>query len=94
MPDVAVVLPFEEFVKRKYGNEHLYTMPVTEHNLSLFPAPYEDASGTILVFPASECPKHIVFKEKYGVLSFEREIVNVMAYKEEDGSEIIKVRLK
>lgn len=84
----------EEFIGLRDGTSHLFTMPLNEKNLRFLPPAYEDATGTVLIFPKRECPKEFSFRTKTSRGSCTREVVNVMAYKMEDGSEIIKVRLK
>ena len=84
----------EEFAGLRDGSSHLFTMPLNEKNLRCLPQAYEDATGTILIFPKKECPKVFSFRTKKSRGSCTREVVNIMAYKMEDGSEIIKVRLK
>lgn len=84
----------EEYVKLRDGSSHLFTMPLNEKNLRFLPQAYEDATGTVLIFPKKECPKEFSFRTKTSRGSCSREVVNIMAYKMEDGSEIIKVRLK
>ena len=84
----------EEFIGLRDGTSHLFTMPLNEKNLRFLPPAYEDAPGTVLIFPKKECPKEFSFRTKTSRGSCTREVVNVMAYKMEDGSEIIKVRLK
>ena len=84
----------EEFAGLRDGSSHLFTMPLNEKNLRCLPKAYEDATGTVLIFPKKECPKTFSFRTKKGKETCSREVVNIMAYKMEDGSEIIKVRLK
>ena len=84
----------EEFIGLRDGTSHLFTRPLNEKNLRFLPPAYEDATGTVLIFPKKECPKEFSFRTKTSRGSCTREVVNVMAYKMEDGSEIIKVRLK
>ena len=83
----------EEFNALSDGTAHLFTMPLNKKNLRFLPAAYADSTGTVLIFPARECPKELRFKTKDGGFC-KREVLNIMAYKENDGSEIIKVRLK
>lgn len=84
----------EEFAELRDGTSHLFKMPLNKKNLRFLPPAYEDATHTILIFPTRECPSEFSFRTKEGKETCRREVVNVMAYKEEDGSEIIKVRLK
>ena len=84
----------EEFAGLRDGTSHLYTMPLNEKNLRFLPQAYADATGTVLIFPKKECPKEFSFRTKTSRGSVTREVMNIMAYKMEDGSEIIKVRLK
>ena len=83
----------EEFKALKDGTSHLFTIPLNKKNIQFLPLAYEDTTGTVLVFPMDESPKVFRFRTK-GKESCEREAVNIMAYKQEDGSEIIKIRLK
>lgn len=89
----SVLVTDEEFAAIKDG-AHLFTMPLNEKNLRLFPKAYEDATGTVLIFPRKECPDELSFRTKAGKRPCIREVVNVMAYKMEDGSEVIKIRMK
>lgn len=84
----------DEFVGLKDGTSHLFTMPLNEKNLKFLPQAYEDCTGTVLIFPMNECPREFSFRTKKSRESCTREVQNIMAYKMEDGSEIIKVRLK
>lgn len=84
----------EEFAGLRDGSSHLFTMPLNEKNLRFLPPAYEDATGTILIFPKKESPREFLFRTKRNGEICTREVVNIMAYKMEDGSEIIKVRLK
>lgn len=84
----------EEFAALRDGTSHLFTMPLNEKNLRCLPRAYADATGTVLIFPKKECPKEFSFRTNKSRGSVTREVVNIMAYKMEDGSEIIKVRLK
>lgn len=84
----------EEFAGLRDGTTRVFTMPLNEKNLSFLPKAYEDAVGTILIFPKKECPREFSFRTKKSRGSCVREVVNIMAYKMDDGSEIIKVRLK
>lgn len=89
-----ILVSDEEFVSLRDGTSHLYTMPLNEKNLRFLPPAYEDATGTVLIFPKKECPKEFAFRTKKSRGTCTREVMNIMAYKMEDGSEIIKVRLK
>lgn len=90
----SILVSDEEFAGLKDGTSHLFTMPLNEKNLKHLPQAYEDATGTVLIFPKKECPAEFSFRTKTSRGSVTREVVNIMAYKMEDGSEIIKVRLK
>lgn len=83
----------EQFEGLANGQSHLYTMPLDENSFNILPPAYESADHTILVFPARECPDTFSFKTKDG-RRCERKVMNIMAYKLDDGTEIIKVRLK
>ena len=89
----SILVSDEEFASIRDG-AHTYTMPLNEKNLRFLPKAYEDATGTILIFPKKECPREFSFRSKRSRGSCTREVVNVMAYKMEDGSEIIKIHLK
>lgn len=84
----------EEFAGLRDGSSHLFTMPLNEKNLRFLPPAYEDVTGTILIFPKKESPREFSFRTKKKGETCTREVVNIMAYKMEDGSEVIKVRLK
>jgi len=84
----------EVFAGLRDGTSHLFTMPLNEKNLRCLPKAYADVTNTVLIFPKKECPKEFSFRTKTSRGSVTREVVNIMAYKQEDGSEIIKVRLK
>jgi hypothetical protein len=88
-----ILVSDEEFASIRDG-AHTYTMPLNEKNLRFLPKAYADATGTILIFPKKECPREFSFRSKRSRGSCTREVVNVMAYKMEDGSEIIKIHLK
>jgi len=88
------VVPQEEFNALRDGTSHLFQMPLTVQNLSFLPQAYEDATGMMLVFPVNECPKEFRFRTKDSRKTVKRKVVNIIAYKEDDGSEIIKVRLR
>lgn len=90
----SILVSDEVFAGLKDGSSHLFTMPLNEKNLKFLPKAYEDATGTVLIFPKKECPPAFSFRTKTSRGSVTREVVNIMAYKMEDGSEIIKVRLK
>ena len=90
----SILVTDEEFASLRDGTSHAYTMPLNEKNLRFLPKAYADATGTILIFPKKECPKEFSFRTKKGKETCTREVMNIMAYKMEDGSEIIKVRLK
>jgi len=87
-------VPPEEFAALRDGTSHLFTMPLTVENLSFLPKAYEDATGMMLIFPVRECPKEFLFRTEGIRKAVRRKVVNIIAYKENDGSEIIKVRLK
>ena len=88
------VVPPEEFAALRDGTSHLFQIPLTVENLSFLPPAYEDATGTMLIFPVKECPEEFRFRTEGSRKIVKRKVVNVIAYKEDDGSEIIKVRLK
>ena len=90
----SILVSDEVFASIKDGTSHLFEMPLNEKNLRFLPQAYEDATGTVLVFPKNECPKEFSFRTKTSRGSVTREVVNIMAYKMEDGSEIIKIRLR
>ena len=90
----SILVSDEVFAELRDGTSRLFTMPLNEKNLRFLPQAYEDATGTVLIFPKKECPKEFSFRTKTSRGSCTREVVNIMAYKMEDGSEIIKVRLK
>lgn len=89
----SILVTDEEFAALSDGTSHLYTMPLTKKNIRMLPKAYEDATGTVLIFPMKESPKVFSFRTKGGAFC-RRNVQNIMAYKMEDGSEIIKVRLK
>ena len=88
----SILVTEEEFASLCEPTTHLYKMPLNKKNLRILPKAYADATGTILIFPVKECPK--TFRTKTSKETVRREVMNIMAYKQEDGSEIIKVRLK
>lgn len=87
------IVDMEVFDGLRDGSSHLFTMPLNKKNLRFLPKAYADTTNTILIFPKSECPKEFSFQTMDGQTCV-RQVVNIMAYKQEDGSEIIKVRLK
>jgi len=89
----SILVTNEEFAPLSDGTSHLYTMPLNRKNLRYLPQAYEDATGTVLIFPMRESPKEFQFRTKGGDFC-RRKVQNIMAYKMDDGSEIIKVRLK
>jgi len=89
----SILVSDEEFASIRDG-AHTYTMPLNEKNLRFLPKAYADATGKILIFPKKECPREFSFRSKKSRGSCTREVVNIMAYKMEDGSEIIKIHLK
>lgn len=90
----SILVTEEEFASLREPTTHLYKMPLNKKNLRILPKAYADATGTILIFPVKECPKTFSFRTKTSKETVRREVMNIMAYKQEDGSEIIKVRLK
>jgi len=90
----SFLVPPEEFTALRDGTTHVFKMPLNKKNLRFLPKAYEDAVGTMLIFPRRECPNEFSFHTRGSRETCRREVMNVIAYKEEDGSEIIKVRLK
>ena len=77
------------------GMLYFIDVPIDSEIVDYLPPPYESSDHTILVFPAEECPEWVFFKsegKKSPIIG--RKIMNVMAYKEEDGSEYIRIRFK
>lgn len=89
----SILVSDEEFKAIREGS-HVFTMPLNEKNLRFLPQAYADATGTVLIFPKKECPREFSFRTKTSRGSCTREVMNIMAYKMEDGSEIIKIHLK
>lgn len=87
-------VPEDKFTALRDRNSHLFETPLTKAVLKYLPPAYESSVGTILVFPSKECPKGVRFRSKESKEICSRDVLNIMAYKMEDGSEIIKVRLK
>ena len=77
------------------GRSNFIDVPIDSEIVDCLPQPYESFDKTILVFPAKECPEWVFFREneKSGLI-IGRRIMNIMAYKKEDGSEFIRIRLK
>lgn len=90
----SILVSEEEFASLCDPQTHLYKMPLNEKNLRILPKAYPDATGTILIFPVKDCPKQLSFRTRESKLTVRRDVLNIMAYKMEDGSEIIKVRMK
>ena len=89
-----ILVSEEEFASLRDGSTHLYTMPLNKKNLRFLPPAYPDCTGTILIFPMKECPKEISFRTRANKETCHRKVMNIMAYKLGDGSEVIKIRLK
>lgn len=81
----------DEFDKLRSGESKLFKTTLTKQAVDCLPRAIE-ANEFMLVFPAQLCPKNISFRTKKE--KCQREILNVVATKEEDGSEILKFRLK
>ena len=90
----SFLVPMEKFIALRDRNSHVFETPLTKNVLKYLPPAYESAVGTILVFPSKECPKKFYFRTKECKEKCSRDVMNIMAYKLEDGSEIIKVRFK
>ena len=94
IPIVRVKL--DDYKKLLSGESHTCKVKLTNKIIKYLPPAYESVTGTMLVFPAAQCPKRFAFKPKW--LFWEkpvvREILNILAIKEEDMSETIKFTLK
>lgn len=90
----SFLVPMEKFVALRDHDSHLFETPLNKAILRFLPPAYESSVGTILVFPSKECPKTFRFRVRESDETCSREVMSIMAYKEEDGSEIVKVRLK
>lgn len=86
----------EELAKLAIGELNMITRSMEDSDdlLDFLPPALESADHTILVFPANECPDWIAFKANGVRPIVQRRLLNIMAYKMEDGSEILKIRLR
>ena len=82
----------EEFADLQSHISRLFKTKLTKQALQSLPRAIE-ANEFMLIFPVQLCPKTIVFRTR-DKQTCVRDILNVVATKEEDGSEILKFRLK
>ncbi len=89
-------VPFADYKKLRSGESHTCKVPLNKEILKYLPGAYESVTGTMLVFPKAQCPKRFAFKPKwrFWIKPVVREIVNIIALKEEDMSETIRFTLK
>ena len=86
----------EEYNKMKRSETHAYKTQLEKKYLKFLPHAYESVSGTMLVFPMALSPKKISFRPKwrFWMKPVVRDVVNIMAIKEEDLSETLRFLLK
>lgn len=90
-----IIVSQEKLEMLSVGALHFIEIPLDEYIIGFLPPPYESADHTMLVFPAKECPEWIYFKvEGTKAPIIGRKILNAIAYKLENGNEIIKIHLK
>lgn len=90
----SIIVSEETLQGLKVGTIHLVEMPFTAKCLKFLPKGYPITDGRILVFPSKECPEVFSFRTKNHTETVHRETMNIMAYKNDDGSETLKIRLR
>lgn len=90
----SLLVSNDEYRALKDGTTRTISLPLDKKILRYLPKAYEDATGTVLVFPVKECPTAFRFRTLGEKEQFSRRVFNIMAYKMEDGSEIVKIRFK
>lgn len=91
-PKLSFLVTDEEFTQLKDGTSRLFKTKLTKQAVESLPRAIE-VNPLTLVFPVQLCPKTVSFRTRKKD-TCQRDILNIMAQKEENGDEILKIRLK